>query len=217
MRTELETFLESVKRFMTSAADLLILNLLMLLCCVPVITAGAAWTAGYTGIMRILRGTETEFPIKPFFRDFLRNFKQATLAWLVLLLCAVVLAGDYYYAVYVSEPVNTFFLVFSVAMAVIVFVVSVWLFPLISRFQNTVRGHLMNAVKMSIGMFPKTLLAALIQLVWIGVPFLMTSLFMYLGWIWVFFGMSFPMYITAKRLRKPLECMPVKEDELGQD
>ena len=83
MRAELETFLESVKHFMATAADLLMLNLLMLLCCVPVITAGAAWTAGYAGIMRILRGTESGFPIKPFFHDFLRNFKQATLAWLV--------------------------------------------------------------------------------------------------------------------------------------
>ena len=217
MRAELEAFLESVKRFMASAADLLMLNLMMLLCCVPVITAGAAWTAGYAGIMRILRGTETSFPIKPFFRDFSQNFKKATLAWLVLLLCAVILAGDYYYAVYLNNPANPFFLVFSVTMALIVFVVSIWLFPLIARFQNTVRGHLMNMVKMSVGMFPKTLLAAMIQLAWISVPLFMPSLFMYLGWIWVFFGMSFPMFITAQLLRKPLECMPIKEDELGQD
>lgn len=212
MREELVVFKESLRRFLNTAADLILLNFLMILCCLPVVTAGAALTAGYTSMLRTLRGVEQNFPFKPFLMDFKKSFRTATFSWLLLLLCLAVLAGDYYYAVYVSDPVNRFFLIFAIVVALLLMLAAVWLFPLIARYENTVRRHIRNAFLMAAGTFPQTLLAFAVQFVFLGLPLLVPDLLSYFGWLWVMFGLSLPMYITARLFRKPLGCERRKDD-----
>jgi len=219
MKEELAVFKESLRRFLSAAADLILLNLLLILCCLPVVTAGAAWAAGYAYLLRIIRGVEQSFPFKPFLADFKKTFRTATLGWLLLLLCFAVLAGDYYYAVYASDPVNRFFLVFSIVLAIVFLMAALWLFPLMARYENTVRGHIRNAFLMAVGMFPRTLLAFGVLLLFYGLPMLLPVLFTYLGWLWIAFGLSLPMYIIAYLFRKPLGCLPEKkpEEEISED
>lgn len=201
---------------MNTAADLILLNFLVILCCLPVVTAGAALTAGYTYILRIIRGVEQNFPFKPFFSEFKKSFRSATISWLLLLLCLAILAGDYYYAVYVSVPVNRFFLVFAIIMAILLLLAAAWLFPLLSRYNNTVRRHIKNAFLMAAGMFPRTLLALIIQFLFVGLPLLVPDLLTYFGWLWIMFGLSLPMYLTAFLFRKPLGCERKKDDGSGK-
>ncbi len=200
-------------RSLSSAGDLILLNLLLILFCLPVVTAGAAWAAGYASLLRIVRGEEQGFPFKPFWKDFRKSFRTATLGWLIQLVCLAVMAGDYYYAVYQSDPPNQFFWAFSIIMTAVLLLIAVWLYPLIARFNNTVRGHIKNAVLMAVGMFPRTLLALAIQLSFLLLPLLISDLFTYFGWLWVCFGLSLPMLLTAKLFRKPLQSMPIKPDE----
>ena len=60
------------------------LNLLWLVCCIPVFTAGAATTAVYYVTLKLVRD-EDDSTIKSFFRSFIQNFKQATAIWLSIL------------------------------------------------------------------------------------------------------------------------------------
>jgi uncharacterized membrane protein YesL len=217
MKEQLAMFRESLRRFLSVAGDLILLNFLVILCCLPVVTAGASWTAGYACLMRTLRGEDENLSVKPFFTEFKNSFRVATLSWLLLLLCLAIVAGDYYFAVYVSDPVNRFFLVFSIIMAVVLLMAAVWLFPLIARFENTVRGHIKNAFLMAVGMFPKTLLAFAVQLLFLGLPLLVPDVLIYVGWFWLLFGFTLPMYITASLFRKPLQCELAKSGDAGQD
>ena len=214
----LETFKVGLQRTLNTAADLILLNLLLILCCLPVVTAGAAWVAGYATVLRILRGEEQSFPFKPFLYDFKKSFKQATLSWLLLLVCLAILAGDYYYAVYASQPVNQFFLVFAIVMAFVLMMAAIWLFPLIARYQNTFGGTIRNAFLLAAGLFPRTLAAFLVQFAFLCLPFLVPSPFEYFGWLWALFGLSIPVYLTAKLFRKTLDSeLKTKDDENGQD
>ena len=217
MRDELAAFKESLLRFLSAAGDLIVLNLLIILCCLPVVTAGAALTAGYATLLRILRGAEQGFPFRPFFADFRKSFRKATLAWLLLLLGLFLMAGDYYFAVYASEPVNRFFLVFSIVIAAVLLLAAMWLFPLIARFENTVMGHVKNAFLMAAGMFPRTLLAFVVQYGILLLPLFVPEAFIYLGWFWVGFGLSLPMYIVAVLFRKPLESEYHRDEEENED
>jgi len=203
-RDDRKAFLEGLKRTLGAAADLILLNLLTILGCVPVVTAGAAWVAGYQHALKIVRGEETGFPLRSFLADFRKAFRQSTAAWLMLLACFSILAGDYYYAVHVSVPVNRFFLVFSIAMAVVLFSASVWLFPLMARYENTLRGHIKNAFLMAVALLPRTLLALVIQLAFLAPPLFFPDALIYLGWFWVLFGFSLPMYLTARIFRNQL-------------
>ena len=63
-------------------ADLMWLNILTLICCIPVVTAGASLTAMHYMALKIVRNEEC-YITKGFFKSFKENFKQATLIWLL--------------------------------------------------------------------------------------------------------------------------------------
>ena len=76
-------------------ADLAILNLITLLCCVPVITAGAAMTAMHYVLLKIVR-QEEGYITADFLRSFRQNFRQATAVWSLFLLFAALLVLDFF-------------------------------------------------------------------------------------------------------------------------
>ncbi len=81
-------------RGLSRLADMMILNILTLLLCIPVVTAGASLTAMYYVELKWAR-KEEGYVVKPFFREFKANFKQATGEWLIMLAVIAVLALDF--------------------------------------------------------------------------------------------------------------------------
>ena len=69
------------------------LNILWLVCCLPVFTAGAATTALWYVCLKCARGEETSVT-SMFFRAFKENFKQATVLWLIMLPVGILLGVD---------------------------------------------------------------------------------------------------------------------------
>ncbi len=210
MREQLAAFKEGLKQKLTVAGDLIILNFLFVLCSIPVITVGAAGAACYSYIIRILRGEPVGLSFAGFFRDFAICFKKATLGWLLELACLALAVGDLWFSVFYSEPDNTFFLIFACVLAVGVLLAAVWFYPLVARYENKLGAYIKNSFLMMFARLPKTLLALLIQAAVIAIPFLFFDVFALLGWFWLLFGASLPMYMTAKILRQHLQCEPKK-------
>ena len=48
-----------IMRFLSKVCDLMILNALCIICCLPIVTAGASVTALYTITMKMVRGEES--------------------------------------------------------------------------------------------------------------------------------------------------------------
>ena len=64
-------------------ADLLFLNLLFLVCCIPVVTIGAAQSGLYNAV-RVLQDKEDDSSVyKAFFRGFTSGFGNVTVLWIV--------------------------------------------------------------------------------------------------------------------------------------
>ena len=70
----------ALQRFLGKTADLMILNLVTLLMCIPVSTAGAALTGMHYVLLKMVRGEEG-YIVRSFFRSFKRNLRQATILW----------------------------------------------------------------------------------------------------------------------------------------
>ena len=75
-------------------ADFVVLNLLWVLCSIPIITIGASTTALYTVMLKIVKNEEG-YLVKGFFKAFRENFKQSTVIWLVFLALGIVLLVDF--------------------------------------------------------------------------------------------------------------------------
>src|SRR5574344_157548 len=81
--------------FLTKASEYMLVGLLCLLFSLPVITAGAAITAGYYVGMKLLRDEDAGF-FKSFIKGFKENFKQSTVIWIIELLVGCFLSYDWY-------------------------------------------------------------------------------------------------------------------------
>jgi hypothetical protein len=70
---------------------------------------------------------------------------------------------------------------------------------------------------MATARFPRTFLALLIQAAFLAVPatfaFVLFTFYIvvYLGWFWLLFGASLPMYLTAKLFKDALQLKPMEE------
>lgn len=144
-------------RFLTKLADLMILNILFLITCIPVVTIGAAWTALYYVAMKMVRDEESGI-IRSYLRSFRMNFKQATLLWLGVLAVAGVLVLDYAILYRIDSPVaaamNTGILILGAALLMVL----QYLFPLLAKFDTSLKQTLKNACLLSIAKLPRTLL-----------------------------------------------------------
>ncbi len=179
-------------RTLGRVADLLILNLLVIVCCIPVITAGAAFSAMHYVLLKLVRGEEG-YIVKQFFRAFKENFKQATLLWLIVLAFILIFILDFFILRYsgISFPrvlvYSLFFLVF------VLFMLAVWIFALQSHFVNSVRGTLRNAVFMMIAHLPRSVSMLCLTLL----PVLLLYLVQQILPFAVMLGISLPAYGCA--------------------
>lgn len=202
----------SFRNTLSFLGDIVILNLLFLVCSIPIITIGAAASACYAGVSRTLQKRETGLVYRAFFADFRAAFRQATAGWLLELLAVLILAGDIWFAVVYSEPNNTFFLIFAIVIGVAILMASLWFYPLVARFHNSLGKQIKNAFLLAFAQFPRTLLMLLIWVLSLGLPFLVYEVFVYLGWLWLAAGFSLPMYWTVKMFRKTLKLEQTNEE-----
>ncbi len=186
---------------LSRALDLMILNILWVVCSLPIITFGAATTAVYYVTFRLNEGKD-EHIIRSFFKSFASNFRQSTIIWLILLAVGVVIAGDIRLAFFTDlmGSLRYVMMAFSVLLAVVWLAVLSWVFVLQSRFENPVKQTLKNACLLAILNIPTTVLsvAAIAASVWVTLSVLDSIL------IWMFIGYALIAYFLTKRYRSLL-------------
>lgn len=203
-------------QFMNDLTDLVILNLICLLCCLPVVTIGASVTALHYVTLRMTRDEEG-YIIKDFFRAFKQNFRQSTILWLIFLVIGILFYLDMKIFSTVSFPK-----IIMAVVAVLFFFVcltAMYTFPLLSRFSNTIMNTIRNAFLMSIIHLPKTILLVIIYLL----PLFIVPLHGTLVGVYLLIGISGPAYIASflwkgifKRY-EPKEAIDEEGDEQAKE
>ena len=188
-----------VMQGLAMVTNLVALNILWLICCVPIFTIGAATTALYHTIFQDHTHQDDEI-FRPFFRAFRANFKQATLLWMLSLLAMGLLAFDLVYLL--SWGLGTAVLFLLIVCAVFVLGIQLHLFPLIARFDMNTKPLLHTSASLSILHLPTTLLALILY----GLPFAVFAydpmLFFQTGILWVGIWFSLVAYINGRILLK---------------
>ena len=183
-------------------ADLMWLNILTLICCIPIITAGAALTSMHYVALKIVRNEESYI-----FKSFKTNFRQATLIWLLLMLVAAILGGDYYIITKSGMQFSQVLVVLIMAAGVLVICTSLYVFPVLAKFDNTIMGTIRNAFIMSILQLPKTV----VMFVMAFFPLIIYLVSLRLIPIIFLFGFSLPAYASAMLYNKFFQKL---EDQL---
>ena len=176
-------------RALSAICDLLVLNLLTAVCCLPVVTSGAAFTALCDQSLHYIRDESTGI-IRPYFRSFHDNFKKGTLLGLIFLAAFAVFFVDFQLAAAVFPPLR----VAVISAALIVGAIALYAFFLQARYENTILQTLKNAASLSVAFFPKTLGMLVFT---VGLWIVCLTFFQYALPVLLMFGFSLPAYIAA--------------------
>lgn len=131
--------------------DCFFVSILWCICCIPVVTAGAATTALYYTVNKVILHGRS-YVWKEYWHSFRSNFKQATISWLILLVAAIILGMDAYIMYQYSkagEKIGSIYTAFLVLLAF----EAVWgnyIFSYIARFENTTKQVFRNTIFMMI-------------------------------------------------------------------
>ncbi len=148
----------------TAVIDIITAGLLWLLCSLPLLTLGAASAALYYSVVKCIRHERGRL-VKSFFAAFRRDFKTATLLWMIFLAAALVLTADVYaFGRMGGSALGTVGKLLLLALLAFF----PWVFAFVSRFSNTVSGTLKFCGYLALRSIGKTLLM-LLELVAFGV------------------------------------------------
>ena len=149
---------------MTQITDCIFLSLFWILGCVPVVTVGASFAALYDATYRGLRKGEKN-SWQRFFRTFRENWKGGVLPTLVFLLaCTCLVKG--LVAVWNGAVYGEIsWMLFSAVAFLGVMAVGVLslLFPMLSRFENSLGALLKNTLILALANMPRTLALGLVN------------------------------------------------------
>lgn len=202
-----------VMQTLSKIADLMLLNIVFLICCLPIVTIGAALT-GLNYVTLKMAEKEEGYIIKGFFKSFRQNFFQSTVMWIIMLVIAVVLGLDFYI---ISEATGTIFTVIRITLAITVvlyLMVFTYLFSTLARFYNSIKNTFRNALLMSIADFPKTLLMMVLMVGSVLFTFFNGNTLAYGILIWILCGFSLISYVNSLFQKKIFaKYSPKKEEE----
>lgn len=199
-------------RVLSKMADLMILNLLMIVLCLPIITAGAAFTAMHYVLLKMVRD-EDSYLLKSFFKSFKLNFRQATIIWAIMLGIAVIFIGDF---IIMKGNQTTFpgaFVALLLAITVLVFCVCMYVFPVLAKFDNTIWNTIKNSFFMMSLNLPKTILMVLVYAVPVVIILISPIAFPLI----ILFGISLPGYIAAMLYNKVFKRFEPVQEEITSD
>ena len=183
-------------RFMMLITNLIALNVLWLLCCIPIVTAGASTVAMHTVLLSYINRKD-DAVLKPFFRAFRENFRTVTPLWLMNLLVGAVMVAE---IVYLAAGAELWLKVVFGVLLLIYGVATSYLYPLLARYETTARQALLNSF-----MLPVRHLLSSVCVVTLNVlPVFLLVAFPELFWksilLWTVIGFSLIAYLDLKIL-----------------
>lgn len=180
--------------------DLVLLNLLYLLCCIPIFTIGAATAALYTSLFALIR--DDAHILTAYFRSFFKIFKISTLSWLFWLVAMAIICADFgIIALYWTIPGKFVLLGLLTLGFFLLLATGSYVFPLLGTTAFR-KPPVSAAFILSIRHLPRTILICLINLLPVGLLLFWTYGFLLLTCFFLLIGFSLNSYIVCLLLRK---------------
>lgn len=189
--------------FLSRMVDLIWLNILVLIGCIPVITIGSSITAMYYILFKMQKDEEG-YLTKTFFRVLRENFRQATLVWVAngLILgffwvdLSIIRSG-----MLENQKLQSILEGILFFGAILLAAVMQYVFPMMAKYQNSSKELIKNAFVFVILNIPKTLFMLVVS--WI--PFLILTKSDFFIFYFMLIGITLPAYICTFIMNKQLE------------
>lgn len=183
--------------FLSRITDIVILNLLCILCCIPIVTIVPSLGALYYCMLKIVRDRDSSI-IAMFFHSFRTNLKQGSLMTVLFITMALFLVIDIRICNIVVFSLLKYIKFLLYLSFFILFVIISYAIPLLAQFENSTRNILKNAIILAFTNLGYTaiivVLNALPLIQFWGLP----EFSMFVSPIWLTFGIALIALINTK-------------------
>lgn len=207
----------AVVRLFNTITNIMLVNILWLVCSLPIITMGAATTAAYYVFYKNIT-EQDEAVIKPFFKAFKKSFVQATLMWLPLALIGAVLVLDIMYLV--SKYLGTFHVLWvaTIVIGLLYLILVSHCFAIMGRYDAPIKQIICNSYLIFllnfIRSFATLLLTVALPLVLIFMPQLVADTLP----LWLILVFALSIYLNARMFLTSFQKSAVKtSDAITED
>ena len=145
--------------------NLVVLNLLYLVFCIPIVTIGPA-TAALHYVTLKYAANEEDRVWAPFIHSFRQNLKQGILVGLIATAVGVFLAFDLYWIyqmVNAGQAFDKVVLVLASLACIVYLMMTAYIYPLLARYDNSLKQMFRTAIILAIRHLPATLCMAVIS------------------------------------------------------
>lgn len=206
-------------RFLCAIGDTFWLSILFTLCSIPLVTIGASSCALMYAWMSRMRGNDRPLT-RLFFEGFKQNWKQGTLAWLIVAALGLVIGVDLY-AFHRGGPMeNAPMALIFLILAVILILLLPCLFGGIAALRAPLRAQFTNALRLVLGNFPKALLMAVVLILSVLLTFSGVAALLVGISLWIAIGFGLIGRIDARimvKILRPYLGPALNENDPDQD
>ena len=190
-----------VVRALSKLGDMICLNVMWLVCCIPVVTIGASTTALYTVMLKLVKNEEG-YVFRGFLKAFKTNFKQSTIIWLIVLALGIVWTVDFRVAGLMPGMAGIVMSAIFLALGFILLSVLLYIFPLTARYENGIKATFKNALILTVARLPYTLVMDAIVVAAVVVSLWSTVTIVFALPIWLIIGGALIAWANSYILRK---------------
>lgn len=190
-------FNSPLMEFIDTTARFVALNIIFIICCLPIITIGPAIAALYQIILREVRG-EHGYLIRKFFQHFKEMFVQSFFTFVIFLAIILILVFNITFWSSLGGLLSYLILILVCIMLLIAVCAFVYIFPLMARFENSLWFTIKNAFLIALANPKSTMILLFIHIIMAGIIYIFppSKVFM------LFIGFSFVTYCNSYILNR---------------
>lgn len=186
----------SIYRGINKLVDLIMLNVLFILSCVPIITVGVAYVSMYQITLKMIKNEES-YIVRSYVKGIKENLKKATICWGVIVVILMVLGVDFFITFSLDNPIRKILLVLLLSVLLITIMVSSYVFPLMAMFENSLKNTVKNAVIISMSKIVYTVVIVSVNILPVGLIFCMENIEIDIVKFYLLVGFSLSAYINS--------------------
>ncbi len=201
--------------FMGRVGDLMILNILWLVCSLPLVTMGASTAALYYATLKMARN-EDSYPVRMFLHSLKQNLRQGICLTLIFFALGVLLFVDIRVCLSMDSQIGQLLTAVFFLLTCLFAMTLSYAFPVLAQFENSLKAILKNSLLMSICHLPYTVAVLALDLVPILLFFLSPYYFFLSIPAWLLVGFALIAWVNAKLFVKVFKrYIPQEENEDG--
>lgn len=183
-------------RIFSFLGKLIALNLLWMVCSLPVVTAGASTTALFYCTLKLHKDGDIN-TFREFFRSFKQNFRQSTIIWVVMILIVGFFYMEKNAVVNMPGAISQVFGYVVIVVCIPLILTALYIFPTVAAFENSIRKLLTNAFYFTLKNIGFALVIAVITILPMVMTLVDAGLFPVYLFIWLLLGFSLTAYADS--------------------